>query len=98
MYNLILLEEADKEFQDAALWYEEKSSGLGLRFIEVIKRKFEIIQQFPESNPRRVGNFRESVVKIFPYTIVYTFSKKEGLITVVSIFHTSRDPRKKYRK
>ena len=98
MYNLILLEEADKEFQDAALWYEEKSSGLGLRFIEVIKRKFEIIQQFPESNTRRVGNFRESVVKIFPYTIVYTFSKKEGLITVVSIFHTSRDPRKKYRK
>lgn len=98
MHTLIILEEADKELQEAAAWYEEKGSGLGFRFIEVIKRKFEIIQEHPERNSRRKGNFREAVVKIFPYVIVYTFYKENGVITVNSIFHTSQSPKKKHRK
>lgn len=45
MYNLIILEEADKEFQEAAVWYEGQSQGLGVRFIETIKLKLEIIRE-----------------------------------------------------
>lgn len=52
MYSLKILKEAVKEFQEAAEWYEEKSEGLGLRFIEVIKNKLEIIQNHPERNPK----------------------------------------------
>ena len=98
MHTLITLEEADKELQEAAVWYEEKSSGLGFRFIEVIERKLEIIQEHPERNSRRKGNFREAVIKIFPYVIVYTFYKEDWIITVNSIFHTSRSPKKKHKK
>lgn len=98
MYTLIVFEEADQELQEAAVWYEEKSIGLGLRLIDVVKRKLEIVRQNPEKNARKKGNFRQSVIKTFPYVIVYTFYKKEGIITVSSIFHTSRNPKKKYRK
>lgn len=98
MGTIQILEEADKEFQKAANWYEDKSEGLGLRFIEVIKIKLEVIQRNPERNPKRKGNFRESVVRTFPYVIIYTFYKKENIITINSIFHTSLNPRKKYRK
>ncbi len=98
MGTIQILEEADKEFQEAANWYEDKSEGLGLRFIEVIKIKLEVIQRNPERNPKRKGNFRESVVRTFPYVIIYTFYKKENIITINSIFHTSLNPRKKYRK
>lgn len=98
MYTLKLLEEAHLEFLNAALWYEEKNIGLGERFIDVIEKKLELIQQHPERYPKRKGNFRETPVKIFPYVIIYSVYKKEKIITVNSIFHTSRNPRKKYRK
>lgn len=61
-YQLILLEEADKEYQEAALWYESNSSGLGLRFIDIIEKKLQLIQEYPERFPKRKGNFRETPV------------------------------------
>ena len=98
MNKLFLLEEADKELQDAALWYEQKGIGLGSRFIDVIKKKLVTIQLHPERNKKRKGNFREVFVQVFPYIIVYSFYKRKRIITVNSIFHTSRNPKKKYRK
>jgi len=96
--TLVILEEADREFQDAAIWYEQKSSGLGLRFIEVIKRKLEIIREHPERNQKKKGRFREAGVLIFPFVIVYVYYKQEKKITVYSFFHTHRNPRKKFKK
>ena len=98
MYKLKILHEADKEFQESAQWYQEQTDGLGIRFIEVIKHKLETIQKYPERNPKRKGNFREAIVRTFPYIIIYTLYKREMIITINSIFHTSRNPQKKYRK
>lgn len=98
MYTLKILREADKEFQEAAQWYEEQANNLGVKFIEVIKHKLEIIQKFPERNPKRKGNFRQAIVRTFPYIIIYTLYKKEMVITINSIFHTSRNPKKKDKR
>lgn len=98
MYKLIILEGADKELTESAKWYETKSEGLGDRFIDTIKKKLQTIQQSSERYPKRKGNFREAAVKIFPFLIIYTFYKKEKIITINSIFHASRNPRKKYRR
>jgi plasmid stabilization system protein ParE len=98
LYTLNLLEEAGKEFIEAAQWYEQKSKGLGDRFIAIMQRKLHLIQQFPERYPKRRKNFREAVIRTFPYIIIYTFYKKEGIIIVNAIFHASRNPRKKYHK
>ncbi len=98
MYTLKILREANKEFQEGAQWYEEQADGLGFRFIEVIKHKLETIQKYPERNPKRKGNFREAIVRTFPYIIIYTLYKKEMIITINSIFHTSQNPKRKYRK
>lgn len=98
MYQLEVIAEANAEFEESASWYEDNSEGLGLRFIEVIRKKLESIQEFPEHYPKKKGNFREVYVKTFPFVIIYTFYKKEGKVVVTSIFHTSRNPKKKYRK
>jgi len=98
VYKLIILEEADKELTESAKWYETKREGLGERFVDAVKNKLQIVQQSPERYPKRKGNFRETVVKVFPFIIVYTFYKKEKNITINSIFHASRNPRKKYRR
>jgi plasmid stabilization system protein ParE len=93
-----ILEEADKEWTEAALWYEGQLPGLGNRFIEMVEKKLELIANYPERYPIRKGNFREALVNIFPYIIAYTYYKDEQIVTVSSIFHASRNPKKKYRK
>ncbi len=68
------------------------------RFRDLINKKIESIKEHPERYPKRKRNFREVVLRTFPFIIIYTFYKKEGIIIINSIFHTSRNPRKKYRK
>jgi plasmid stabilization system protein ParE len=93
-----ILEAADKEWTKAALWYEGQSPGLGNRFIEMVEKKLDLISKYPDRYPKRKGNFREALVNIFPYIIVYSFHDREQAVVVSSIFHASRNPIMKYRK
>jgi len=47
LYSLKILEEADNELKESALWYEEEKSGLGIRFIEIIQKKLQTINDHP---------------------------------------------------
>ena len=46
IYQLLINEEAQKEFENAALWYELQQRGLGDRFINIIQAKLELIAEF----------------------------------------------------
>jgi hypothetical protein len=76
------------------LWYDKQSLGFGSRFIEMFEQELELIERYPERYPMRKGNFREALVNIFPYIIVYSFFETEEIVAVHSIFHTSRYPGK----
>ena len=47
-YTIKLLEKAEREYNAAAVWHEEQSPGLGIRFIEVIKNKLNLIARYPK--------------------------------------------------
>lgn len=97
-YKLFLTDNADKEFSEAAKWYDEQSAGLGNRFILTLQLKLKLIQEFPERYPKRYKNFRETMMNVFPYAIVYTFYKAKKEIHVSAIYHSSRNPKRKFRK
>jgi len=42
--------------------------------------------------------FREVSVNKFPYTIVFEISDTETIVFISAIYHTSRNPKKKYRR
>jgi len=44
---------------------------------------------------RRKG-FRETKINVFPYLIIYRIQKRKKIVAISSIFHTSRNPKKKY--
>ncbi len=89
---------AQNEFEDSSEWYEGQSPGLGDYFADVIYRSLNAISKSPEAYHNRKGNSREFVVKKFPYIIVYRFLKKENAVYILHIFHTSRNPKFKYKK
>lgn len=97
-YQLIFHPVADKEYHEAYRWYEERLEGLGDRFTQAIEDQLNIVTSSPSIYSKKKGNFREAKVDTFPYLIIYKVRDKEKLIFISAIYHTSRNPKKKYRK
>ena len=98
MYHLIFHPEADKEFAEAIAWYEQQKAGLGSRFFLSVETTIRIIQLRPETFGYSRKPFREASVALFPYTVVYKIKNRNKLVYVVAVYHTSRNPRKKFRR
>jgi len=90
--DVILHDEAQKEMEEAASWYEEKRIGLGDDFLDMVDKTFVEIARTPGafgffSNTE----FRKRSTKRFPYLIIYR--EREDDIWVVAVAHTKRKPR-----
>ncbi len=96
-YTLAFNSKAVDEYIAAILWYEEQVAGLGKRFEQETEKQLQKIIANPFAYHFSKGNFRESSVYHFPFTIVFVINEKNKTIYISSIFHTSRNPRGKYR-
>jgi len=99
VFSFSLSQEAKEEYEDSYLWYEEQLEGLGSRFANSVRKKLEVIVSNPDVYSKKKGRFHEaSLDKPFPFVIVYIVNKKQKQIVVTSIFHTSRNPKLKYKR
>jgi plasmid stabilization system protein ParE len=82
--------EAQAEVRDAALWYESREAGLGLRFIGEVRTSLQQIK----TNPLRFPSVDESVSARTPkqLSISIYFLNEGNVITVVAILHQHRHP------
>jgi plasmid stabilization system protein ParE len=96
IYTVDLLFKARQEIFEGWKWYEEQQAGLGDWFEEEVFRKIALIAANPLHYPVKKGT-HEVTTDTFPYLIVYRVNKNLNLIMIVSVFHTSRDPKKKRR-
>ena len=96
-YDIEYLPKAQVEYLEAYLWYEEQLPGLGNRFEKAIERKLNRISKHPLLYPNKNKNLRESAIDDFPYLIIYKVYPQKDMIFIISIFHTSRRPGKKYK-
>ena len=94
-YSVVLHPKSEKEYLDSVEWYEQALIGLGKDFTEEVGVVIEQIKQNPFLFQKRKLNFREGVVKRFPYVIIYKIDEKQQIVNVLSVFHTSRHPKKK---
>lgn len=95
-YRIEILVKARRELLEAWEWYEDRQEGLGDRFRNEVFEKISQIEKTPERYPERKKSFREARIDVFPYLVIYKIAKRKKIIAVVSIFHTSRSPKKKY--
>ena len=95
-YSAVLSSRAQKEISHAWNWYEDRQKGLGDRFLKEVITRIRKIEQTPERYPTRFKSYKETPVPIFPFLIIYRINKKRKLIQIVSVFHTSMHPKKKY--
>jgi hypothetical protein len=53
---------AARELQAATHWYEERLSGLGVRFLEAVNQSLGHIENFPKSGKKVPGIFADLLV------------------------------------
>lgn len=80
---------AEDDIQRARDFYEDRSSGLGGRFMERLREALERIRFMPEAYAIISKNVRVKVLDKFPYVIYYRIMKSE--ILVLAVLHGRRD-------
>jgi len=82
---------ARQELDDAFVWYERQSSGLGYEFLDEIDRTIHRITAYPDSCSELDPGLRRALVNRFPYGLVY--GQDVGAVIVVAVAHLHRKPR-----
>ena len=70
-YSVNFHPNAEKEFIASMQWYEHSRKDLGNEFMLEIQKVIDLIEQNPFLFPIKNKNFREALVKKFPYFIIY---------------------------
>ena len=82
--------EAEVEFTEAIEYYEEKELGLGYDFAVEVYSTIERTMAFPKAWPVIEEDIRRSLIRRFPYGILYS-EEKEG-IYIMAVMHLHRNP------
>lgn len=85
MYHLILKEEASVDIEEAFIYYEEQSAGLGLRFIQELDIHFNRIQKHPLDYSFFLNQkqLRSHSLEHFPFSIIYEVSENNIIVFAV---------------
>lgn len=87
---VVLTPEADADYNEAYDWYEAGTPGAGDRFAARVQDVYDVIAANPRLGRRVLQDVRKATVTKFPYVVLYI--PEATRITVISVFHTSRDP------
>ncbi|HRG90512.1 MAG TPA: type II toxin-antitoxin system RelE/ParE family toxin [Chitinophagales bacterium] len=94
-YNLLITPKAQYAIEDAVDWYFVRSGYASAYFIERIEEALSVIAKSPLQFPVIYKSIRQLVLSPFPYVLLYTFDGTT--VKVLKIFHTSQNPKKKFK-
>src|SRR5882762_10112167 len=88
---------AAREYEEAFNWYEKNSYLAADNFIIRVQEAVTAICADPYRYRNGYKNLRELTLKKYPYHVIYYIDEVNFTIIVVSIFHTKRNPKEKYK-
>jgi toxin ParE1/3/4 len=81
---------AERELNEAAVYYEKSSAGLGRSFLDDVERAIDQIKHYPESGYLLNQAIRRVLLRRFPYAVMYSVRRDE--IKVLAIANLKRRP------
>ena len=94
-YNLIITPEADDNIVKACIYYDGIQDGLSDRFLSDLLSIYQVLienpQYFSYISSKKKNRLRDVKISKFPYVII--FDIKDDVVTVYSVFHTSKKPK-----
>ena len=96
IYNLVFLEKAKKDIEDAFKYYENIQQNLGFKFEDDLYKSIELIEKNTLHFKKIKQENRQLLMSVFSYVVVYQVV--ETNIIIARVFHTSRNPKYKFKK
>jgi len=93
-FQVVILEKAFQEIENAKDYYENNQINLGTSFTKEVFSILEILETNPLLFPVKFNNIREAVIKKFPFVIIFEILSNDDVV-VLSIFHFRRNPEDK---
>jgi toxin ParE1/3/4 len=92
MANVTFHPEAQREYQAAIGWYQQRNAAAAARFVAEVERIVAAIAEHPDRYARYDDEFREAgLQQRFPYSIIYRI-EPSGDVLVMAVAHASREP------
>jgi plasmid stabilization system protein ParE len=93
-FQIVILEKAFQEIENARDYYENNQLNLGTSFTNEVFSILEILETNPLLFPVKFENIREAVIKKFPFVVIFEVLPNNEII-VLSVFHFRRNPEDK---
>jgi toxin ParE1/3/4 len=97
MNRIVISKRALKEIDESCKWYDEQQDNLSDKFRFHLYAKLKLIILHPKRSVIKIQPYYEARLDVFPFQIIYKFDEQKKEIFIVSVFHFSRNPNKKYR-
>jgi plasmid stabilization system protein ParE len=95
-YEVTLVHRAQNEFVESVEWYRKRNRKAAEDFITNFTEAVNLVSSAPHRWPEYHKDFRDCLVKDYPFTIVYRVDELEKRVVIISVFHHSRHPKGKY--
>ncbi len=82
--------EAAAEFEQSVEFYKGRGRGLGKRFSSEVRVAIRKVVATPERWRVLEGDVRRCLVRVFPYTVIYTI--EQDFILIIAVAHAKREP------
>ena len=90
--RIVLHPEADREYAEAAQYYERQRPGLGAEFIVTVDEAVEGLKRFPRRWRVIEDDVRRGLLERFPYAFYYWEKIPGEELEILSISHSKRHP------
>jgi plasmid stabilization system protein ParE len=91
-FRVLTEPEAEREWNEAVDWYEERESGVGLRFNAAVRASLQIVAKQPERFPLYSQLTRKAKIEGWPYPIFFAVNDTHRQINVLPVWHAKRNP------
>ena len=88
--RVVFLPQARDDLRKGKRWYDAQVKGLGREFAMAVDTAVEAIGARPKAFTEVYGEFRQCVMRRFPYTIFFRLQGAQ--VVVVAVHHERRDP------
>ncbi len=93
-FQIVILDKAFQEIENARDFYENNQINLGTSFTKEVFSILEILESNPLLFPVKFNNMREAMIKKFPFVVIFEVLPNDEII-VLSVFHFRRNPNDK---
>jgi plasmid stabilization system protein ParE len=82
--------EAQSNIREAAIWYEQRETGLGHRFTDEIRQSLKSITKTPRRFPIIENGVRRLLLHHFPFAVYFVVDRDS--VVILAVLHQHRAP------